>query len=410
MKPASQLASTATEDNRSFCTSPECCAGRLPGASCSHTFARAAVLILCAALPAIVAGCSKGSSGQQTKGSRDDSIPVTVGAVELTPLDQSLTVVGTLGPKNEATIAAQVEGQVQRTGVDFGDLVAASQELALIDTDSYEALARQAAAAVAKAKANALNAEQSLKRIIELQSSKISSASDFDSATAVAEQARAEVKAAEAAEAIARLNLQRSQVVAPFSGSISERLVTAGDYVKTGAPLFRLVEEGELKYLVQAPERYAAQVKQGQVIRLTVDAWADQCFEGTVYLVSPSVNTATRSFNIAARVDNSARKLKANTFARGELILQRQVPTPVIPLEAILNFAGVTKVFVIENSSARSREIQTGRIKDGRQEVLQGLKPGELIALSGTSKLFENAKVRVQTPERETARAQLPQQ
>src|SRR5512133_847982 len=109
------------------------------------------------------AGCSR-SSAPEIALARDPSVPVTTAIVESVSLDRTLPVVGTLFPRNEATIAAQVEGQVQKTTADFGDHVAAGRELALIDTDSYEALAVQAAAAVAKAKASALNAQQNLKR------------------------------------------------------------------------------------------------------------------------------------------------------------------------------------------------------------------------------------------------------
>ena len=360
----------------------------------------AAGLLLGALL--VLPGCSK-SPAQPTTVVRDDSVPVTVAAVTLAPLDRTLEIVGTLYPRNEGTVAAQVDGQVEKTLVDFGDQVVAGQELALIDTASHEALAALAAANVAKARANALNAEQSLKRVMELQQSRISSASDLDSATALAEQARAEVKASEASEAVARLNLKRSHVIAPFDGSVSERVASTGDYVKIATPLFRLVQDKQLKYIVQVPEKYAAHVKPELPVQLTVDAWPDEVFEGKVFLISPSVNTATRSFNVGTLVPNPDRKLKANTFARGELILRRAVPTPVVPLEAILNFAGVTKVFVIENGSARSREIATGRIQNGRQEVLEGLTPGEMVALSGTTKLFENARVRILTADAKTA-------
>src|SRR5262249_53950971 len=159
----------------------------------------------------------------------------------------------TLFAKDEATIGAEVEGKVEKTRVDFGDRVVAGQELALIDTTSYEALARQSAANLAKAKASALNAEANLKRTQELQKNNIASASQFDQATAEAEQARAEVQSAEAAEGIARLNLERSRDKAPFDGAVAERIASAGDYVKIGAPLFRLVNDGVLKYIVQAP-------------------------------------------------------------------------------------------------------------------------------------------------------------
>jgi len=301
-------------------------------------------------------------------------------------------------PKTEAVLAAQVEGQVENTGVDFGDRVAPGQELALIDTASYEVLAKQAAANLAKAKANALNAEQNLTRVTELIKSRISSGSDLDAATALAEQARAEVKATEASQAIADLNLRRSRLRAPFAGTISERIANTGDYVKIGSALFRVVDDTELKFVVQVPERYAGQVKEGQVVRFTVDAWPGTSYEGTVYLVSPSVSTATRSFNIAARVANGERKLKASSFARGELILEREVPTPVVPLEAVVNFAGVTKVFVMENNSVKSRAVTLGRVQDRNQEVLEGLKAGERVVTTGQTKLFEDAKVRVFDP------------
>ena len=122
-----------------------------------------------------------------------------------------------------------MEGQVERTRVDFGDRVTEGQELGLIDTTSYEALARQSAANLAKARANALNSEQTLKRIQDLQQDKISSASDLDKAVADAEQARAEVRSAEAADAIAQLNLERSHVKAPFPSAVRpwSRLVRA---------------------------------------------------------------------------------------------------------------------------------------------------------------------------------------
>jgi membrane fusion protein (multidrug efflux system) len=339
-------------------------------------------------------GCSPNPQ-EQPKVQREDSIPVQTAEVQVVPLDRTLPVVGTLYARNEATIAAQVEGQLQKTEVDFGQSVSTGQELALIDTDSYEAFALQAAANLARSRANALNREHTLKRTLQLQQSRISSTSDLETATAEAEQTRAEVKAAEATEAIAQLNLRRSRVIAPFAGRISERIGSSGDYVKIGSPLFRLVDDTTLKFIVQVPERYASQITTNQLIRFSVDNWPGECFEGKVYLISPSITVATRSFNLGALVPNQSRKLMANSFARGELILAESVPTPVVPLEAVVNFAGVTKVFVIENNVARSREIKTGRILAGRQEVLEGLKAGERVAMAGQTKLFDGAKIRL---------------
>lgn len=355
-----------------------------------------ACLALAVGFALIAAGCGKNNGGKPV-GPTDTAVAVTVSKVMVKPLDRSLDIVGSLEPWSEATVASQVEGQVQKTLVDFGDRVKARQEIALVDTDSYEALARVAGANVARAQASLANARKSLERIRSLQQSNISSASDLDAAIAAEQQAAAEVKGAEASSAVAQLNLARSHVRAPFDAGVAQRTVNAGDYVKSGAALFRLVDDTSLKFVFQVPERYAGQVRQGQAVVFSVDAFPDEKFQGEVFLVSPAVSTATRSFDVAARVQNSEGKLKANTFAAGQLILQRNVPTSVVPLEAIVSFAGVTKIFVIEQDTARLREVRVGRVQGPVQEVLSGVKEGEDVATSGTTRLYDGAKVRVKT-------------
>lgn len=344
----------------------------------------------------ILTGCSK--SAEAAKPKRDSGVPVTVATVESLPLDRSISIIGTLFAKDEATVAAQVEGQVEKTRVDFGDRVTEGQELAGIDTTSFEAMARLAAANVTKAKASARNAEQSLKRVQDLQKDKISSASELDKTVADAEQARAEVKAAEAADAIAQLNLERSRVKAPFNGAVADRIASAGDFMKVGSPLFRLVNDSVLKFIFQVPERYGSFVTKKLPVQFSVDNYPGEVFTGSVYLISPSVSTASRAFGVGALVTNANFRLKSNTFARGTLTLERAVPTPMVPLESIISFAGVTKVFVVETNVARARSVSIGRIQNGKQEIIEGLKPGEVVVVTGQSKLSDGAAVTIQTP------------
>ena len=246
-----------------------------------------------------------------------------------------------------------------------------------------------------------------LKRAEELRKDNIASESDLDAAVAAAEQARAEVKADEAANAVAQLNLQRSHVKAPFDAAIAERIASAGDYLKVGAPLFRVVNDNVLKFIVQAPESYAGKVVKGQQVIFWVDAYGtNETFEGKVYLISPAVNTGTRAFPFGALVQNSEHRLKASSYARGKLMLDRAVPTLVVPLDAVSAFAGITKVFVVENGVARAQEIEIGRVQEGRQQVFSGLKAGAFVATSGLSKLHDGVKVRVRESVRESIAGQ----
>lgn len=350
--------------------------------------------------PLFLAGCGKSASTPPPQ-RRTTAVPVTVARVETAAWDRAIPVIGTLFAKDEAAVSAEVEGTVESTLVDFGDRVADGQELAHIDTKAYKALAEQAAGNLAKAEANATNAERNLKRIHELNQSSISSASELDQAIAQAEQGRAEVKAAKGANAIAQLNLARSKVRAPFDGAIAQRIVGRGDFVKIGSPLFQLVNDSVLKFTFQVPERYASQVRTNLQVTFTVDNYPGETFAGNVYLISPAVNTASRAFNVAASVANPAHKLKANSFARGSLLLERNVPTPVIPLEAVVNFAGVTKVFVVENELVKGRTLQVGRIQASRQEVVSGLKLGETVVVTGQTKLYDGAKIVLKSNEGE---------
>jgi membrane fusion protein (multidrug efflux system) len=195
---------------------------------------------------------------------------------------------------------------------------------------------------------------------------------------------------------VAKLNVERSRVAAPFEGGISQRVVGRGDYVKIGSPLFEIVNDAILKFIFAVPERNASFVRKGLPVSFSVDNYPGEQFTGSVYLISPSVSTVTRAFNVGALVTNAEFRLKANTFARGFLVLERGVPTPVVPLEAVVSFAGVTKVFRVQDNKAESRAVKAGRIRDGLQEIMEGVNLGDQVVVTGTTKLTDGMSVTIQ--------------
>ena len=344
----------------------------------------------------VTSGCQRALVARQ-KPQPPEATAVTVATVTNAAWDRTVSIVGTLYPKDEATIGAQVEGTVEKTLVDFGDRLQTNQVIAFIDTASYEAQMEQAAGNLAKAEANFANAQKSFARITELKKGGVASDSDYDQAKALLDQWEAEVKAARGAASVARLNVERSQVRAPFDCAVSRRVVGKGDFVRIGSPLFEVVNDAVLKFIFQVPERHASFVRKKLPVTFNVDNYPGESFTGTVYLISPSVTTSSRSFGVGALVTNTDFRLKANTFARGSLVLEHGVPTAVVPLESVVSFAGVTKVFVVEGNVARSREVVAGRIQDGLQEIVAGLKAGETVAVSGQSRLSDGAAVTVQS-------------
>jgi membrane fusion protein (multidrug efflux system) len=346
------------------------------------------------------AGCRPASPPVATPASPPVStaVSVTVAPAAVVPIDRTLPVVGTLFAKDEATVAAEVEGKLGKTMAEFGDRIRTDQPLALVDTESYTALAAQAAARVAQAKAASVSADRDLARQEELRRTGIASPSDYDAAVANADQARAALRAAEAAETVARINVDRSRVRAPFDAAVAERIASAGDYVKPGSPLYRIVNDDVLKFIVQAPEGYAPQVRKELPVVFTVDAHPGRTFEGRVFLVSPQVSAATRMFAFGALVTNADHVLKAGTYARGELVLERGVPTVLVPLESVFASSGVSRVYVVTNDTARVRVVVPGRVRDGRQEILSGIAAGERVATSGLTKLRDGQAVVLRVP------------
>jgi membrane fusion protein (multidrug efflux system) len=352
-----------------------------------------------ASLILLFAAC-KAKSAAPPKAHGPQATAVTVALVTNAAWDKTVSIIGTLYPKDSATIGAQVEGQVEQTMVDFGDRVKAGQDLASIDTASYQAQLQQAEGNVSKAEANFKNAKQSFDRVEALRKQGVASESDYDAARAQYDQWEAELKAAQGTEAVAKLNVQRSRVQAPFDGAISQRIVGRGDFVKVGSPLFDIVNDGVLKFIFQVPEKYASYVQKGLAVNFGVDNYPGETFTGSVYLISPQVTSTSRAFNVGALVTNVDFRLKASTFARGWLTIEKAVPTPVVPIEAVVNFAGVTKVFVLEkDDTARSRTVETGRVRDGLQEIVSGIKPGETVITSGNTKLADGSIVTVRRDE-----------
>lgn len=324
--------------------------------------------------------------------------PVTVVTVTNAAWDKTLSVIGTLYPNEETTVAAQVDGSVEETFVDFGDRIQRGDDLVSIDSEAYEAQLEQSMGNLAKAEASQTNARQSFDRSKKLQKSGAVSLSELDLAKAELDQAEAEIKAGKGMVAVARLNVQRSRIKAPIDGAVSQRFVERGDFVKVGSSLFKLVNDTTLKYIFQVPERYASFVKKDLVVNFTVDNYPKEIFQGQVYLVNPAIVTASRSFDVAATVPNAELRLKANTFARGTLILETGIKVPVLPLEAVVNFAGVAKVFVVEGDKAQSRTVSLGRARDGLQEIVEGVKENEQVVISGQNNLSDGALIKIKNP------------
>ena len=311
------------------------------------------------------------------------AVPIRVGGIQSRSVERSVEFSGSLASPEDATLGAEVEGKVVELLADLGDEVPKGQVLARINPDEYLYRKTQAETALAQAEAN-------LRRSEELARQNIVSASALEDARTNAARAAADAD-------LARKRYRDTEVRAPFSGAVARRMVSTGEYLKVGQPVFQLVMTNPLKLIGEIPERYLGSVKPGGAVTLVLDAFPGRTFEGRITRVAPSVNPQSRAFSVEARVQNPRGHLKPGVFASAKVSTGTEQGALAVPELALTAFAGVSKIFVIEGTTARERRVEVDRRLPGGLAVVRGpgLKAGQRVAVSGLARLADGVEVAV---------------
>jgi multidrug efflux pump subunit AcrA (membrane-fusion protein) len=189
--------------------------------------------------------------------------------------------------------------------------------------------------------------------------------------------------------------------------SVSRRMVSEGEMLRvspsTSMSIFKLVVDDYMKLGATVPERYVGEVKVGQEVDIEIEAYPGRVFKGLVVRMNPTVDPANRTFQIVIGVPNPDRTLRAGSFAKAAVSTRVDPAAVTVPEEAIVSFAGVTKVFVVDGGRAHEVHVTTGiRLEMGTGgrpagwvEVTGELKAGAAVVTSGQSQLSEGKPVRV---------------
>jgi RND family efflux transporter MFP subunit len=215
----------------------------------------------------------------------------------------------------------------------------------------------------------------------------------LDSDRAALRVAEAEVARRDAMLGIMRKRLGDTTIRAPFAGQIAKRHVNPGEYVKDNTPVFSLVALDPLKYTGTVPERFAPELKVGQRLELSVEAYPGQTFTGQVTRLSPAVEVQTRSLALEGRVANGDNRLRPGFFARGVALTRLDAAAAFVPAEAVVYFVGISKVFVVGDGKVAERIVRPGARQGAFVEILDGVKPGETVAVTNLSQLFNGAPI-----------------
>jgi RND family efflux transporter MFP subunit len=187
----------------------------------------------------------------------------------------------------------------------------------------------------------------------------------------------------------------------PVVYGIAKRMVSEGQMIKEGEAVAELVIEDPVRLWASVPERYSDQVRKGQTVRVSVSSHPDTTFEGTVTRINPSVETASRTFQIEAILPNGKKLLRPGGFAKASIVTDKHASASVVPIESVGQFAGVTKLFVVRDNQAHAiSDIVTGVEGRGWIEVSSASIPENgLVVTTGQTQLAEGTPVVIRKPE-----------
>ena len=306
-------------------------------------------------------------------GAEGFALPVEVAKVEQRTMVNSVQAVGTWRANESVVIRPEIDGRVTRINFSEGARVKKGQLLIGLDDSIYAAELKQAEARLALGRSN-------YSRATTLKKQGYGSEQERD-------QTASELQVNQAEVALAEARLEKTNILAPFDGVLGLRLVSQGDYLKTGQDIVTLWDLSQLKVDFRLPEATLSEVQVGQQIALSLDAFPEQRFNGEVHAIDPQIDLNGRSLLVRARIPNESGKLLAGQFARVTLILSRRENTLFVPESALVPQGKQQFVYKVEGGKAVWSEIVTGQRQGSQVQVTEGLSAGEEVVTAGHLKL-----------------------
>jgi membrane fusion protein (multidrug efflux system) len=308
-------------------------------------------------------------------------VPVEAAKVTAAPLSEQVTAVGTLLSNESVTVSSEIPGRLKEIHFKEGEPVEQGAPLFTLDDSVYRA---QLADAEAKLKL----AEQTHSRTSKLFSSKYATAQSAD-------ESASNLAVSTAAVDLARVQLEKSHIAAPFSGIVGLRHVSAGEYITSGQALVNLEDIDPVKADFRVPEKFLPAIRVGQSIVIKVDAFPGETFDGKVSAIDPKLDVAGRSLLVRALVPNDDQRLRPGLFARVTVLLQLKEDALSVPEQAIVPQGDSQFVFKIVNGKANLTKVVTGTRREGRVEIVEGLAAGDEVVTAGQLKIRDGSPVAV---------------
>jgi RND family efflux transporter MFP subunit len=362
----------------------------------TRCFRRTSPLILTGSLLAALLFTTACGDSKGAKAAAPQAMPVKVQTAKFQKVDDTTDYVATLKSRDSALVMPQVEGIITQIFVHSGQRVGAGTPVMQIDPAKQEATVRSQENARAAQLAQLKWAQQNYDRVSGLANAGVVSKQELDQARATLDAAEAQLHSLEAQVREQQVQLHYYQVVAPRAGIVGDVPVRVGDRVLTTTTLTTVDRPGSLEAYIYVPVEKSAQLKRNLPVQI-VDGSGNMLATSRITFISPQVDTTTQTVLAKATIANSKDSLRTAQFIRARVIWGSQ-EKPVVPVVAVSRIGGLYFAFVAEADQkggyvAHQKPLQIGQIVGNNYVVLDGVKPGDKVVVSGTQFLIDGVPV-----------------
>lgn len=343
-----------------------------------------------------IAGC-----GKRDEAKDEGAVPdVTVTRVERGVISQELTASGNLtsAPNRDAKLAAPVAGHIARVMVSEGDTVKEGQVLAQLESQSLLDQLHQAEAAESQNKANLENARLAAQREEGLLQRGIASRKEVEDARTQLAVNEAALRSGQAAVSVARTQLGRSLIRAPFAGTVVHRFLGVGEQVDGAGntPVIEVANIDTFELLASVPASRLQDIRTGENFSFETKEAEGTKFIANVVAVLPAVDPATNNGTVRVRIENPKHLLKFGSYLTLSLPLKESGAQLTVPRQAVYpDENGEPHVYKVVGDQATAVAVQVGVQTKEKAQILSGVKDGDVVIVNGGYGLPEKSKVHV---------------
>jgi membrane fusion protein (multidrug efflux system) len=342
----------------------------------------------------LVVGCKKGGDGGAGSAKPPPAPPVKVATLVAAeaPAPDVLVLTGLVQADQRSDVTADTQGKVVNVMIERGQRVKLGQPVVQLDVRSAALGAREAQANLEAARAQKQLAEEECKRTKTLMDKGAITASEYDRQMTQCTASLQQVSAAQARTEMMSKSVSDGLVRAPFDGVIAERMISPGEWVNPGKPLFTLVKDDPLKIELSVPEVAVRAMKLGERVEVRSVAYPDKAYQATVNRLGGEIGK-TRSLIVEAQFDKGS-DLVPGMFAEAHVVFG-QTPHVVLPEAAVVKRGKQWHAFVVtKNGEAEDRLVQLGTPPEaGKQTILEGIAKGDKVIAQVTDQVVDGAKV-----------------